>query len=107
VLPDNVNQGTLERCPPGLCEWCIQIFAHRRRTIWAGIDRTILTGPDLTGLRNRAGENKSVDFMHLQRLEAGKTIQLVQDNRWLEGPTLTLPRVAAVSNFLRQLFTLP
>ena len=108
VLPDNVNQGTLE----DVLLDCANVVYPNLRTqaqgYLASIDRTVLSGPDLAEIRKPAGENKAWASCISSVLKPGKTIQTsIQDNRWLEPTTLTLPRVAAVSNFLRQLLALP
>ncbi len=108
VLPDNVNQGTLENI---LLECAGLVYPNlhaQARGYLDAIDRTALTGTDLNEFRAPAGENKAWASCVSSVLKPGKTIQTsIQDNRWLEDRALALPRVRAVSNFLSQLLDLP
>ena len=62
---------------------------------------------DLVELRKPAGRKKATIASIAAVLKPGKAIQTsIQDNRWLEGPTLELPRIVALRGFLGELMGL-
>ena len=110
VLPDNVAQGTLEDI---LLE-CAQLvypilLGSATAHLAAAMKDATLTKDDLDQVLNKpSGKNKAIAASISSILRPGKAIQAsVQDNRWLRGPTLALPRVKAVQTFLTDLFELP
>ena len=108
VLPDNAAEGTLENI---LLECADDVYPNLKagaETFLNGIDRAALDAHDREEIEAPAGLNKARVGCVVNVLKPGKTSQAsIQDNRWLDGETLNLPRVVAVSNFLRQLIALP
>jgi hypothetical protein len=108
VLPDNVAEGTLEDV---LLE-CAQtayptILVSAQAHVDAAMKDPTLHKEDLEHVRKPSGRNKAVVGSIASILRPGKAIQAsIQDNRWLRGPTLLLPRVKAVQDFLASLFEL-
>ncbi len=63
---------------------------------------------DLEEIQKPAGRNKAYLASMTGILKPGKAVQTsIQDNRWLEGKALELPRIRAVLVFLRRLLQLP
>jgi hypothetical protein len=108
VLPDNANQGTLDNI---ILECANAIYPSLRADALRylnGINREALEAEDLREINRPFGENKAWASCISSVLKPGKTIQVsIQDNRWLEGTSLMLPRIMAVSAFLRELLALP
>src|SRR5262249_38277720 len=108
VLPDNQTQGTLEHL---LLECAGESYAALLTTATAHVDAALrdqsLVAEDLTELRKPAGRNKAIVSSVASILRPGRAIQVsIQDNRWLHGATLTLPRVQAVQEFLTNILEL-
>lgn len=107
VLPDNQSEGTLENI---LLECADQVYPNLKAgadTFVKGIDRTKLNSGERDGTKNAAGLNKAWIGCMSSVLRPGKAIQVsIQDNRWLDGATLNLPRVQAVTTFLQQLLVI-
>lgn len=107
VLPDNKTAGTLEnllldsaeQVYPGLLDSARNHVSMARK---AGLD-----SDDLSQLDRPAGENKAIIGAMASVLRPGKAVQMsIQDNRWLRGSALSLPRIKAVQEFLQTLFEL-
>ncbi|WNG52068.1 hypothetical protein F0U60_54155 [Archangium minus] len=110
VLPDNVNPGTLE----SLLLECADIpYPALLSDVRALVSRVqtgaySLTPDDLKDFNKPAGAHKAMVACMAGILRPGKAIQVsIQDNRWLEGAALELPRIAALREFLRVLLMLP
>jgi hypothetical protein len=109
VLPDNAAEGTLEdillECAQTAYPTLLgSAVAHAD----AALNDATLEEGDLEQIRKPAGRNKAVVGSIASILRPGKATQVsVQDNRWLRGPALLLPRVKAVQDFLAALFELP
>jgi hypothetical protein len=108
VLPDNAAPGTLEDILLECADSAYPNLKQHAGTFVRDFDRGKLFGDDMDDFNTPAGPKKAQVACISSVLKPGKAIQVsIQDNRWLEGSTLTLPRVAALSNFLRQLLALP
>lgn len=108
VLPDNAASGTLEDL---LLECAAQqypvLLESARTHIIAATEDKSLTAEDLKDFQKPSGQNKAVVGSIAAILRPGKAIQVsIQDNRWLRGAALTLPRIKAVQDFLKSLFEL-
>lgn len=108
VLPDNAATGTLEV----LLEECAvanyaSLLGHAKSYV-AGIDRLGLSNSELKEFRKPAGHAKATIAAMASILRPGKAIQVsLQDNEWLRGTALQLPRILAVRDFLADLLELP
>ena len=106
VLPNNAASGTLEDL---LLDCATTVYpslldSATKHADGAATDRT-LTADDLQDFHKPAGRNKAVIGAMASVLRPGKAIQVsIQDNRWLRGETLLLPRIKAVQDFLVALF---
>jgi hypothetical protein len=108
VLPDNAARGTLEDILLECADTAYPNLKQHAETFVNGFDQAQLTEGDTDDFNKPAGPNKTRVACISSVLKPGKAIQVsIQDNRWFEGPTLTLRRVVAVSDFLRQLLALP
>ncbi|HWO24269.1 MAG TPA: DUF3226 domain-containing protein [Kofleriaceae bacterium] len=108
VLPDNASPGTLEV----LLEECARErypqLAELATSYIDRVDVTKLTGDDLKDFRKPAGRQKAIVSSIASVLRPAKALQVsLQDNEWLRGPALDLPRVTAVRHFLADLLALP
>ncbi|OJT17426.1 hypothetical protein BO221_45785 [Archangium sp. Cb G35] len=110
VLPDNVNSGTLESL---LLECGERQYPALLADVRLLVDKVqaeahALTPDDLKDFNKPAGRHKAMVACMAGILRPGKAIQVsIQDNRWLEGVALDVPRISAVRQFLRELLLLP
>jgi hypothetical protein len=108
VLPDNTSTGTLETL---LGECASENYAHLSAiaTSYVGsVDPTTLTSNDLKDFQKPAGRQKAIISSIATILRPGKAVQVsIQDNEWLRGRALGLPRVHAVRRFLVDFLGLP
>lgn len=108
VLPDNSSSGTLET----ILEECAGVsypqLVDVSTSFVNGIDVTRLTSEDLKDFRKPAGRQKAIVSAIASVLRPAKALQVsLQDNEWLRGRALELPRVQAVRRFLADLLELP
>lgn len=109
VFPDNEDAGTLETL---LLECGAQVYPSLYRDAVAYVDRLDIKNPtlgsdDLKQLNKPAGRHKAIVSTMASVLRPGKSITVsIADNRWLEGPALSLPRIQATREFLRVLLDL-
>lgn len=108
VLPDNHSPGTLEdillecgrQVYPGL-------FATATAYVEAAFQDSGLEDVDRKDLQKPAGRHKAIIGSMASVLRPGKAVQVsIQDNRWLRGTALMIPRVKAVQDFLADLLEL-
>jgi len=108
VLPDNATHGTLENL---LLECGATNYPQLSTAATAyidSVDTTRLTRADLREIQKPAGRSKAIVSSVASVLRPGKSIQVsIQDNEWLRGAALALPRVVAVRRFLVALLGLP
>lgn len=108
VLPDNASAGTLETL---LEECAAENYARlwqRSKTYVAGIDPQELSAEDLKDFQKPAGRQKAIISAMASILRPGKAIQVsLQDNQWIRGRALDLPRIQAIRGFLAELLRLP
>jgi hypothetical protein len=111
VLPDNLKPGTLEALLLECADLQYPELLADARALVARVQASGvqgLTPEDLKDFNKPAGPHKAVVACMASILKPGKAIQTsIQDNRWLEGPALDLPRIAAVGRFLKELLLLP
>lgn len=105
VLPDNQNMGTLEDL---LLESATIQFPHllplARQYVMDAQAKGQLPASHLTDLAKPSGHNKAVVGAMATVFRPGKAVQVsIQDNDWLRGPALDLPRIRAVQLFLQRL----
>ncbi len=109
VLPDNTSAGTLEDLLIEAAEVTYPALLAGARSYVEGVS---LEGPafdrdDRKAFGAPAGPKKAMVACVANVLRPGKAVQVsIQDNRWLKGDTLKLPRIVAVSEFLEKLFGL-
>jgi uncharacterized protein DUF3226 len=108
VLPDNSAPGTLEDL---LLECGQLVYPGLLRSAASHVDGAVqdatLELGELEEVNKPAGKNKAILGSVANILRPGKAIQVsLQDNRWLRGPSLALPRVKVVQDFLTGLFEL-
>ena len=108
VLPDNTSPGTLEdlllECGyltyPGL------LASATTHVDAAAADGTLLP-EDLNHFKKPSGRKKALIGSVASILRPGKAIQTsIQDNRWVRGDNLELPKLKAVQDFLSNLLEL-
>lgn len=105
VMPDNQADGTLEDL---LLEAGGMAYPQLLQSAGKFIENSSavsdLKARDLQEFRKPAGRKKAIAAAMASILKPGKAIQVsIQDNRWLEGDALHLPRIAALSAFLNEL----
>ena len=107
VLPDNLAVGTLE----DLLLDCANLAYPDLLTIamdYVDAAKHLDSSKyDLKELNKPAGENKAVIGAMANILRPSKAVQVsIQDNNWLKGNALSLPRIKSVQDFLKTLFEL-
>ncbi|MDP2220644.1 MAG: hypothetical protein Q8K34_10660 [Hydrogenophaga sp.] len=105
VLPDNQNKGTLEDL---LLDSAELQFAHllplARQYVDDAQAKGQLPASHLADFAKPSGHNKAIVGAMSAVFRPGKAVQVsIQDNDWLRGPALDLPRIRAVQLFLQQL----
>jgi hypothetical protein len=110
VLPDNQTAGTLE-------DLLLECAAVSYPGLLAGAQAlvnsvqpadTSFTKEDMKDFLKPAGPRKATVACVAGILKPGKAIQVsIQDNRWLDAQALSLPRIHAVQQFLKDLLALP
>lgn len=107
VMPDNHGTGTLEDL---LLECAArqfpQLLPHATQYVAAALGAGVVTqAQHLDDIRKPAGQNKAVVGAMATIFRPGKAVQMsIQDNDWVRGDALTLPRIKAMQDFLLQLF---
>lgn len=107
ILPDNQESGTLESIllDAGMVNYP-QLHSLADQYVQT-VQQNELTKDDLEEIKKPAGRKKAQIGSMASILRPGKAIQVsIQDNRWLEGEALNLPKIKAVSTFLAELFQL-
>jgi hypothetical protein len=103
VLPDNADQGALEDLLLECAQRAYPTLLTGAEQFVAGIDKDapIFQGRDMDGFRTANGPNKAKVASIAAILKPGRALaNTLQDNRWLDGATLALPRVKALAHFL-------
>lgn len=109
VLPDNANPGTLEDL---LLESAGTQYAKLRplaeQYVQAAETSAALKSDHLTDFRKPSGRQKAIVGAMSSIFRPGKAVQTsIQDNDWVRGAALKLPRIREVQRFLTELFDLP
>lgn len=108
VLPDNVSPGTLEAILVECAQESYPQLSTLATSYIDSVDTTQLTSNDLKDFRKPAGRQKAIVSGIATVLRPSKALQVsLQDNEWLRGRALELPRVVAVRRFLADLLELP
>lgn len=111
VLPDNTSAGSLETLLLECGDAIYPSLSAGSRTFVASAESGgSLVETDLKELQKPRGRDKAIVGCVANVLRPGKAIQVsIQDNRWLDGAGLELPRISVVRQFLVDLFglTLP
>lgn len=107
VLPDNANPGTLEDL---LLECAQTNYPDVLRSATAHVgsvgSANGLSPSDLREFKKPAGQQKAIAGAIAAILKPGKAAQVsIQDNRWLEGQSLSLPRIKAFTAFVDALLS--
>lgn len=106
VLPDNTVNGTLEDILLECGNVGYSDLAAKARSFLVAIDRNALSADDKKGLLKFAGEKKALISCMSGVLKPGLTIDnTIRKDRWFEPAALALPRVQALTEFLRELIT--
>lgn len=103
VLPDNTNQGTLEDLLIECAAESYPTLLDSARHLVMGIDpkSAAFKLNDMDEFIKNAGRKKAIVSCISAILKPGKAVQTsIQDNRWVDEKTLTLPRVALLRGFL-------
>jgi len=108
VLPDNTSPGTLEdlllEC--GYATYPSLLASAITHVDAAAVDGTLQV-EDLQHFKKPSGRNKAIVGSVASILRPGKAVQVsIQDNRWVRGDNLTLPKIKAVQDFLSELLEL-
>jgi len=106
VMPGGGAQGTLEDIMLECASVVYPTLGCRAVRFVDGLDRSAsdFLVKELEEIRKPSGRHKAVLAAMSAVLKPGKPIQAsIEDHRWIEPRTLTLPRVAAVLRFLQQL----
>jgi hypothetical protein len=107
-LPDNASSGTLEAILVECARESYPQLAELATSYVDGVDTAKLTSNDLKDFRKPAGRQKAIVSGIATILRPAKALQVsLQDNEWLRGRALELPRVLAVRRFLADLLELP
>lgn len=110
ILPDNSAAGTLE----DLLIDCAELeYPRLLKGATEFVQSVNENDPTLRADNNveffrPAGKRKAQVACVASILKPGRAVQVsIQDNRWLRGEALNLPRIAAVRQFLQNLLQLP
>lgn len=108
VLPDNQSPGNLEDLFIECAEGCYPgLLASAQLHVEFAKGDDSFTDPKREDLSNQAKFHKAVVGSIASVLRPGRAVQSsIQDNLWLRGESLKLPRVQAVQAFLQQLLKL-
>jgi len=110
VLPDNVSPGTLEDVLIDCAEkqYPQLLVSAREHVESVKAEIPPYTQDDLKDFQKPAGRRKAIVGSIGSVLRPGKAIQVsLQDNRWVEGEALELPRVKRFREFIDSLLAPP
>lgn len=108
VFPDNLSPGTLEDLLLSAGEVAYPTLLGSARDYVDRIDQGALTRADLEEFSKNAGKKKATLGAIASVLRPGKAVQnTIQDNRWLEGPSLDVPAIAHLRRFLHAVLDIP
>ena len=85
-----------------------QLLPHAKQYVEAALQDGVVTqARHLDDIRKPAGKNKAVVGALATIFRPGKAVQMsIQDNDWVRGDALALPRIQALRTFLLQLLAL-
>ncbi|QDV11816.1 hypothetical protein CA51_16920 [Rosistilla oblonga] len=108
VLPDNQSEGNLEDLLLQCAESTFpKLLESARKHVDFARDDTSFVDKKREDLSKSAKYNKAVVGSIANTLRPGRAVQAsIQDNVWLRGNNLSLPRIKAVQTFLVDLFGL-
>ena len=110
VLPDNAAQGTLENILLECAQQAYPDLLASARIHVATVDPLVAGFPidERRDFQKPAGGNKATIGSITSILRPGKSMQVsLQDNQWLRGAQLTIPRVKAIQDFLKDICEIP
>jgi hypothetical protein len=110
VLPGGTDAGGLEQLLLDCAESVYPALIAGAQTFVNGVDTasSAYTEDDMREMRTPQGPAKAIVGSVSSVLKPGSTIQVsILRDRWVSTPTLALPRVAAVVQFLKSLCGLP
>ena len=110
VLPDNVNAGTLEDLLIECAEKQYPQLLASARTHVDSVEAEVppYAKEDLADFLKPSGKRKAIVGSIGSVLRPGKAIQMsIQDNRWVDGEALELPRMKVFREFVDALLTPP
>ncbi|MEO7331307.1 MAG: DUF3226 domain-containing protein [Minicystis sp.] len=104
VLPDNVSQGTLESLLIECAALNYPALLAAASNFVGSVQPAAFAAKDMEEFVKNAGMAKATVSCVASVLKPGKAVQnSLQDNRWIHGRTLDLPRIAAFGGFIREL----
>lgn len=104
VLPDNVSQGTLESLLIECADLNYPTLLAAARALVGSVHPAAFEARDMEEFRKNAGMSKATVSCIASILKPGKAVQTsIQDNRWIDGPSRDLPRIAAFGAFIEKL----
>lgn len=109
VLPDNTSPGTLEDLLlDSAATQYAKLLPLAEQYVQAAETSAELKSDHLTDFRKPSGRQKAVVGAMSSIFRPGKAVQAsIQDNDWVRGAALKLPRIREVQRFLTELFDLP
>ncbi len=108
IFPDNVNEGTLETVLLECSKVSYPCLHEGAKKFIRNVDIEALNSKDKKDFKKRSGEDKAIVGCIGDVLRPGKSIQVsIEDNKWVSTKTFNIPKVAAMSQFLEELFDLP
>ncbi|MBC7973363.1 MAG: hypothetical protein H7138_00135 [Myxococcales bacterium] len=107
VMPDNASPGTLETLLEECAAENYASLSQSSKSYVDGIDQSVMSAQDLRDLQKPAGRQKAIISAMAAVLRPGRAIQVsLQDNQWVRGAALDLPRILSIREFLAKLLRL-
>lgn len=109
VLPDNTSPGALEDLLlDSAATQYTKLLPLAEQYVQAAETSAALKSDHLTDFRKPSGRQKAIVGAMSSIFRPGKSVQTsIQDNDWVRGAALKLPRIREVQRFLTELFDLP
>lgn len=105
VLPDNVNQGTLENLLLECAQKVYPDLLTMAEQYVSDVSNLSFSKEDAKDFKKPAGKNKAIIGAMANIMRPGKAVQnSIKDNRWLRDKALDIPRIKTVQDFLKELF---
>ena len=108
VLPDNINTGSIEQLLESCAQTSYSDLHQRAGDYLTAIDRSKLTTNEQARLARGNNQKKAHLGAIGSVLRPGSAIaNTIRDDRWIDPTTLTLPLIAPLRTFLRDLLNEP